>query len=141
MLHPAGAHRCADVVQREEHGHALGQFEEAFALGQWPRGVSRRPPWGWQRCAKAANLKAPGPSGWTEELLLLACRSSAQVLDELSAILADILAGKVGPAARQLLCACRIVAIPKGDDEIRPRGYWRKPPEIGRGPPFWFFIF
>jgi hypothetical protein len=63
--------------------------------------------------------KAPGPSGWTEELLLIACDSPV-ARRNLVALVADIANGNISRDAAAALRRCRLVGIPKKDGGIRP---------------------
>jgi len=66
--------------------------------------------------------KAPGPSGWTEELLhyvAIADEDSATGL-ALRAILEDIINGDVSARNADLLAASVLMALPKDDTKVRP---------------------
>lgn len=69
---------------------------------------------------KAASGKAPGPSGWTEELLLSAVKNEKN-LAPLCAIVADMANNRIGDKVLvSSLISCRLVAIGKQNGGIRP---------------------
>ena len=71
-------------------------------------------------CSKACKGKAPGPSGWTEELLAKALRHSPSARHNMAAIMTDVLNGAVDPAVAVLLRRCRLVPIGKPSGGVRP---------------------
>jgi hypothetical protein len=69
---------------------------------------------------------APGPSGWTTELLLYLCADDSMATD-LARVVTEIINGGFGSDnyCKELLLAARLIPIPKGDDrpdECRPLG-------------------
>lgn len=68
---------------------------------------------------KLCRGKAPGPSGWTEELLAAALADS-YCEEALVTMLSDILNGEVPVASRNALATSRLIALPKPDGKIRP---------------------
>jgi hypothetical protein len=63
--------------------------------------------------------KAPGLSGWTEELLLESL-CVAEVLPALCAMVADLLNGNIPRDIRDLIAAARLIPIPKPMGGVRP---------------------
>ena len=59
-----------------------------------------------------ARAKAPGCSGWTEDLLAQACLND-RVAENLAAMVRDIINNEVPPAIREMIATCRLVGIPK----------------------------
>ncbi len=71
--------------------------------------------------AKMARGKAPGPSGWTEDLLFQACKDSDELLLCLSAMVKDIINATVSFQIRNVLCAARFIPIyDPAANKIRP---------------------
>ena len=68
---------------------------------------------------RAAHGAAPGPSGWTEELLL-PLLSNAPALEALTALISDIAAGRLNAQARDLLLRSRLIPVKKKNDGLRP---------------------
>ena len=66
---------------------------------------------------KSRGSKSPGPSGWTEELLFDCCSTHPGNRAALKGIINDILSGNLGDFS---LSAARLIAIPKGNDNLRP---------------------
>eukprot|EP00759_Apiculatamorpha_spiralis_P019960 PhF_6_TR25588/c1_g1_i5/m.35880 len=62
---------------------------------------------------------APGPSGWTEELLEAACAGD-EVATVVGYMLRDIVNNRVHPDARELVVTCRLVAVPRANRRVRP---------------------
>lgn len=72
-----------------------------------------------QTLCRSKKAKAPGVSGWTEELLWIASQSPV-VRSALSDMLIDAANGDVSPTILRLLRASRLVAIPKSANAVRP---------------------
>lgn len=70
---------------------------------------------------KLPNGVAPGLSGWTYDLVKAACTSDV-VLDGITALVNDIVGGKLCPRARQLLVATRSIPLGKKGPGVRPIG-------------------
>ncbi len=69
---------------------------------------------------ESATLKAPGPTGWTEDLLLQ-CAKEARCKAAFAAMARDILAGDVPAEIREVITSSRFVAIyDKERDKLRP---------------------
>ena len=62
---------------------------------------------------------APGLSGWTESLLLPLAEDPLLLLS-LTSFLEDIASGRVHPASRARLLACRLIPARKKDGGVRP---------------------
>ncbi len=71
-------------------------------------------------CQRARKGKAPGPSGWTEELLAQALRHSPSARHNMAAMMTDVLNGDVDPAVAVLYRRCRLVPIGKVGGGVRP---------------------
>jgi len=69
---------------------------------------------------QTANGKAPGPNGWTEELLLDAASKSPLFLKSLCGMIHAIINGLVPHDVMELLLASRLIPIAKPDGSIRP---------------------
>ncbi len=69
--------------------------------------------------SRGRKAKAPGPSGWTEELLWVAC-GHPTVACNVRQMCLDAANGDVDEAVSDLLRASRLVAIPKRDGGVRP---------------------
>jgi hypothetical protein len=67
-----------------------------------------------------ATLKSPGPSSWTEDLLFQACNFSPECLSLVSEMVKDICNNNVLHEVKDILKACRLVAIPKTETTVRP---------------------
>jgi hypothetical protein len=67
-----------------------------------------------------ATLKSPGPSSWTEDLLFQACNFSPECLSLVSEMVKDICNNNVPHEVKDILKACRLVAIPKTETTVRP---------------------
>jgi len=66
------------------------------------------------------NGSAPGPSGWTADLLAVLVRD-ADCATALSYLITDIINGNIPARARARLLACRLIAVPNGTS-FRPIG-------------------
>lgn len=66
------------------------------------------------------SMRAPGPTGWTEELLRDAIRGSSHFASTFARIIKRIINNEVGEHVRDLLTNCRLVAIGKPDGGVRP---------------------
>ena len=69
---------------------------------------------------RLANGSAPGPSGWTGEILSVLSQSD-DCLDGLSHIIQDMTNNRLEPHARDLLTQSRLFAIPKSASDSTPR--------------------
>ena len=69
---------------------------------------------------RLANGSAPGPSGWTGELLSVLSHSE-DCLDGLMHIIQDMTNNRLEPHARDLLTQSRLFAIPKSASDDTPR--------------------
>jgi hypothetical protein len=69
---------------------------------------------------RLANGSAPGPSGWTGELLSVLSHSE-DCLDGLTHIIQDMTNNRLEPHARDLLTQSRLFAIPKSASDPTPR--------------------
>lgn len=92
QLHPQGA---TPTVPRDTGAHWLSV--ETKTLLEVIRG--------------SASGKAPGPSGWTEDLLLQAVVADPSLLDALASMLLDILNNTISSEIRDLLSASRFIPI------------------------------
>ena len=68
---------------------------------------------------RARGGAAPGLSGWTESLLLPLAEDPLLLLS-LTSFLEDIASGRVHPASRARLLACRLIPARKKDGGVRP---------------------
>jgi hypothetical protein len=68
---------------------------------------------------RLCNGAAPGPSGWTGELIAPLLRDEA-CARSLCILIADILNGVLSVAEREYLLASRLIAVKKGESGIRP---------------------
>ena len=65
------------------------------------------------------RAKAPGPSGWTEELLAT-LPMTGPIGEGLRAMLTDIATGALPKDVRRLLAASTLIALPKPNGKVRP---------------------
>ena len=65
------------------------------------------------------NGAAPGPSGWTMQMLMPYLRKP-EILRAVATLLTDIANGKIAGRACEALLASRLIAIPKAGDRLRP---------------------
>lgn len=69
--------------------------------------------------AGMASGAAPGPTGWTEELLAVLFRDEPTAL-ALAHMVTDVANNEVAPSVRRRLVRCRLIGIPKVGNGIRP---------------------
>jgi hypothetical protein len=71
---------------------------------------------------KMVRRAAPGPSGWTRELLIQVFSNlSSDAQREFCAMIMDIMMGNVGEVTRQILMACNLIPITKPEQlSLRP---------------------
>src|SRR4051812_25310896 len=62
---------------------------------------------------------APGPSGWTADLLKILAEDPA-CLRPVTAMLVDIANNRLAGSVRNRLTLCNLIALPKDDKNIRP---------------------
>ena len=72
-----------------------------------------------QTMSKQSRGRAPGPSGWTEDLLFQSAMESEEVLAAMAAMIRDICNGDVSPAMRQIITASRLIT-PAQNNKLRP---------------------
>ena len=68
---------------------------------------------------RAKDTKAGGPSGWTEELLLLVALASPTYAEGISQVLTDLANGDVDDENMQRLTACRLIGLKKPSDDAK----------------------
>jgi hypothetical protein len=68
---------------------------------------------------KLMSGATPGPTGWTEELILDALED-AEAARGIAAFVSDVANGRVSRTVRYLLTACTLTGIPKPDGGVRP---------------------
>ena len=72
-----------------------------------------------QTCRHLSRGRAPGCSGWTEELLATACANQTAA-ENLAAMVTDIVNDNLPREIRDMLTTSRLVAIPKKPTGVRP---------------------
>jgi hypothetical protein len=68
---------------------------------------------------KLMSGATPGPTGWTEELILDAL-DDPEAARGIAAFLSDIANGRITRTVRYLLTSCTLIGIPKPDGGVRP---------------------
>jgi hypothetical protein len=63
---------------------------------------------------------APGMSGWTPAMILMAVRNSELAMSGFCSLLTDIANGEVLDDVREFLCSCELIAAKKDATSIRP---------------------
>ena len=69
--------------------------------------------------ANACKAAAPGPGGWTEELLLPVFKDP-QAAEALANMATDVANNNISKSVRDRLTTCRLIGIPKPDGGVRP---------------------
>src|SRR6185312_2339125 len=123
--------RAAKVLATTPAPPTTGAFEKLLRLhphGEAPVDCPRPQhavtvPFSVDDVAKAARKlrtgATPGPSGWTEELVLEAMEDP-DAARGIAAFVTDIANAAVSPTVRELLTTCTLVGIPKPDGGVRP---------------------